>query len=83
MFETLTEKLNQTFKKLTNKSKMMENNQLHPADYYIDEMTGFSVFTALYLRNRGYCCGSGCRHCPFIPKHKKNSTIVRTDENEG
>lgn len=23
------------------------------------------VFTAEYHRRRGYCCGSGCRHCPF------------------
>jgi len=23
------------------------------------------VFTAHYLRNRGYCCESGCRHCPY------------------
>lgn len=23
------------------------------------------VFTAHYLRSRGYCCRSGCRHCPY------------------
>ena len=23
------------------------------------------VFTELYHLRRGYCCGSGCRHCPF------------------
>jgi hypothetical protein len=23
------------------------------------------VFTAHYLLKRGYCCNSGCRHCPF------------------
>jgi hypothetical protein len=23
------------------------------------------VFTASYLRRRGYCCDSGCRHCPY------------------
>jgi hypothetical protein len=23
------------------------------------------VFTAGYLRRRGYCCESGCRHCPY------------------
>jgi hypothetical protein len=25
----------------------------------------FIVFTELYHRSRGSCCGSGCRHCPF------------------
>jgi iron complex transport system substrate-binding protein len=32
-------------------------------DYYIEN--GFLVFTASYLQRRGYCCGSGCRHCPY------------------
>jgi len=35
-------------------------------DFYIDPETGLTVFTALYLFNRGYCCGSGCRHCPYM-----------------
>ena len=25
----------------------------------------FVVFTARHHLRRGYCCGSGCRHCPF------------------
>jgi len=33
-------------------------------DYYINEQ-GLFVFTAHYLRNRGYCCGNGCKHCPY------------------
>nr|WP_088257553.1 DUF5522 domain-containing protein [Fimbriiglobus ruber] len=32
-------------------------------DYYIE--AGRWVFTAHYLRERGYCCGNGCRHCPY------------------
>jgi iron complex transport system substrate-binding protein len=32
-------------------------------DYYIER--GSMVFTASYLRRRGYCCDSGCRHCPY------------------
>lgn len=32
---------------------------------YIDPATGYSVFTADYLRRRGSCCDSGCRHCPW------------------
>ncbi|MGA9767720.1 MAG: DUF5522 domain-containing protein [Blastocatellia bacterium] len=26
---------------------------------------GYVVFTALYHLKRGYCCDSGCRHCPY------------------
>lgn len=32
-------------------------------DYYIEN--GLYVFTAHYLLKRGYCCQSGCRHCPY------------------
>ena len=26
---------------------------------------GSAVFTESYLLRRGYCCESGCRHCPY------------------
>jgi len=32
-------------------------------DYYIEN--GLYVFTQSYLLKRGYCCQSGCRHCPY------------------
>jgi hypothetical protein len=34
-------------------------------DFYSDPDTGLMVMTALYLKNRGYCCGNICRHCPY------------------
>ncbi|MES2856165.1 MAG: DUF5522 domain-containing protein [Bdellovibrionota bacterium] len=34
-------------------------------DFEIDPATGFVVFTAAYLKRRGYCCGNGCRNCPY------------------
>jgi len=32
---------------------------------YRDPATGLTVMTAQFLADRGYCCLSGCRHCPF------------------
>lgn len=32
-------------------------------DYYFDN--GLMVLTAHFLLKRGYCCGNGCRHCPY------------------
>ncbi|HET9478946.1 MAG TPA: DUF5522 domain-containing protein [Pyrinomonadaceae bacterium] len=32
-------------------------------DFYLER--GAMVFTGSYLKRRGYCCGSGCRHCPY------------------
>ncbi|MGO9471730.1 MAG: DUF5522 domain-containing protein [Isosphaeraceae bacterium] len=37
----------------------------HNQSTYVDPGTGYDVFTADSLRRRGYCCGSGCRHCPY------------------
>ena len=33
-------------------------------DYYLNEQ-GLVVLTKKYHLDRGYCCGSGCLHCPF------------------
>ena len=42
-------------------------------DFYFEN--GLMVLTEHYLRERGYCCGRGCRHCPYghinIPDHSK------------
>jgi hypothetical protein len=35
-----------------------------PGDFYFD-LGGRMVFTAEYHLRRGYCCGNGCRHCPY------------------
>jgi hypothetical protein len=34
-------------------------------DGYLDPATGLFVLTADFLARRGYCCGNGCRHCPY------------------
>lgn len=36
---------------------------LKPEDFYYEN--GLLVFTAAYHLKRGYCCNSGCRHCPY------------------
>ena len=40
-------------------------------DYYFEN--GLMVLTAHFLLNRGYCCGNGCRHCPY-PKEKSKES---------
>ena len=41
-----------------------------PGDYYMSE-EGYIVFTEQYLLRRGYCCESGCKHCPYGFNEKK------------
>jgi hypothetical protein len=44
-------------------AKPNEQPALDGEDYYMDGP--YLVFTAAYHLKRGYCCGSGCRHCPY------------------
>lgn len=43
---------------------------LAPEDYYMEGP--YLVFTAAYHLKRGYCCGSGCRHCPYRDGDQNN-----------
>tara|TARA_Y100000114_G_scaffold48319_1_gene43997 strand:- start:3052 stop:3204 length:153 start_codon:yes stop_codon:yes gene_type:complete len=48
-------------KKLKDIKKKLKEGQ----DFYFDKETGYKIFTERFLKKRGYCCGSGCRHCPY------------------
>jgi hypothetical protein len=43
---------------------MLGGKKLMAEDFYLSE-EGYKVFTEKYHLKRGYCCESGCRHCPF------------------
>lgn len=44
---------------ILSRSELIEN-----VHYYINE-NGYWVFTETYHKLRGYCCGNGCKHCPY------------------
>lgn len=52
-------------------------------DFYYEK--GCVVFTEHYHLQKGYCCGMGCRHCPFdyesVPEPKR-SELLSTKEKE-
>ena len=33
-------------------------------DYYFNE-AGLMVLTGAYHLKKGFCCGNGCKHCPY------------------
>jgi hypothetical protein len=35
-------------------------------DYVLDPK-GFRIMSGEYLKERGYCCGTGCPNCPYDP----------------
>ena len=45
---------------------MSDQDKPDKALYYIEN--GLIVFTEAYHLKRGYCCKSGCRHCPYDGK---------------
>lgn len=51
---------------------MKERIPLEEGDYYLSEQ-GYRVFTEKYHLKRGYCCESGCRHCPYGYNAKTNT----------
>lgn len=53
-------------------------------DFYYNEH-GFVVLTEKYHLKKGYCCGNGCRHCPYqyeaVPEPKRSELLsIKSDE---
>ncbi|MGB1248885.1 MAG: DUF5522 domain-containing protein [Chitinophagales bacterium] len=48
--------------------KLIEN--IH---FYYNEQ-GLMVFTEQYHLERGHCCKSGCKHCPYGFKKEKDQS---------
>lgn len=49
-------------------------------DYYMED--GKMVLTTYFLTKRGYCCNSGCRHCPYKDAPALSVSISVVDERE-
>ncbi|MFY8090131.1 MAG: DUF5522 domain-containing protein [Chitinophagaceae bacterium] len=52
-------------------------------DFYYDD-NGYMVFTETYHLKKGYCCGHGCRHCPYnyesVPEPKRSIILENNNE---
>jgi hypothetical protein len=52
-------------------------------DYYYNE-DGYVVLTEAYHLKKGYCCGNGCKHCPFnyeaVPEPKRSTLLQQKNE---
>ncbi len=56
----------------------MSNNLVEGEDYYFND-DGFIVLTEKYHLYKGFCCGNGCKHCPFnyesVPEPKRSDLL--------
>jgi len=62
----------------------MKNDELiEGIHYYINE-DGYVVLTEQYHKEKGYCCGLGCLHCPYqyenVPEPRRS--ILRKKKND-
>lgn len=50
-------------------------------DFYYEN--GLMVVTEKYHLDKGYCCGNGCRHCPYdyeaVPEPKKSELLAKRE----
>jgi len=53
------------------------NSELKEGVDFQTTKDGYRIMTASFLKNRGYCCGNGCKNCPYFPKANKGNTNLR------
>ena len=58
----------------------MFNKQLDPEDFYTSP-EGYIVFSEKYHLKRGYCCKSGCKHCPYGYNKKTGKVDLNKSDN--
>ena len=61
------------------------NNLTEGVHYYFNE-AGYVVLTEQYHVEKGYCCGNGCKHCPYqyenVPEPGKTELLRNKEHNE-
>ena len=64
----------------------MNNNLVEGEDYYFNE-DGYIVLTEKYHLNKGFCCGNGCKHCPYnyeaVSEPKRSNLLSLKDHEKG
>ena len=66
----------------------MKTEWIEGDDYYLNEK-GLVTLTEKHHLERGYCCGSGCKHCPYnfedVPEPKRSMLLankIATESNK-
>ena len=60
-------------------------NLIEGEDYYFNEQ-GYVVLTAKYHLQKGFCCGNGCKHCPYnyenVPEPQRSNLLSLVSDGE-
>jgi hypothetical protein len=56
----------------------MASDFIEGEDFYFNE-DGYMVLTEKYHLKKGFCCGNGCKHCPYqfesVPEPKRSELL--------
>jgi hypothetical protein len=56
----------------------MANDFIEGEDFYFND-DGYMVLTEKYHLKKGFCCGNGCKHCPYqfesVPEPKRSELL--------
>jgi len=62
---------------------MKDDELIEGLQYYINE-NGLMVLTEQYHKEKGYCCGMGCLHCPYqyenVPEPRRSILLKKRNE---
>jgi hypothetical protein len=63
----------------------MKDELIEGVHYYINE-NGLIVLTEQYHREKGYCCGMSCLHCPYqyenVPEPRRSTLLKKKNETD-
>lgn len=69
----------------TSKSKHTPEHQVPASAGEELEETFFAPLSAEYLLERGYCCGNGCKNCPYdykaVPEPRRSRLLEERKKN--
>lgn len=59
---------------------MSQQQPLVEGEHYYLNQDGLIVFTKKYHLEKGFCCGMGCKHCPYdyenVPEPKRSDLLT-------
>lgn len=59
-------------------------NKLKEGEDYYFNADGLMVLTAAFHLKKGFCCGNGCKHCPYeyinVPEPKRSELLHASKE---
>lgn len=57
----------------------MKKTLIENIDFYYEN--GLMVLTEKFHKDRGHCCGNGCRHCPYnyeaVPEPRRTELLEK------